>query len=55
MRGSHPVVSPKGIKDPASKHGDMVGAGKVDKEEEADEVPVIVETDTVVYPRAVMI
>jgi hypothetical protein len=55
MGGSHPVVSPEGIKDTTSKHGDVVGAGKVDKEEETDEVPVVEETDTVVYPRTVMI
>jgi hypothetical protein len=55
MGGSHPVVSPKGIKDTTSKHGDVVGAGNVDKEEEADEVPVVVEPDTVVHPWTVMV
>jgi hypothetical protein len=46
------VVSPKGT---MSKHGNMVSAGNVDKEEEADEVPVVVETNTIIHPWTVMI
>ena len=55
MSISHQVVSPKSIKDTTSNHGDVVGASKVDKEEEADEVPVVVESDAVVHPRTVVV
>jgi hypothetical protein len=46
------VVSPEGQ---TGKHGNVIGAGKVDKEEEADEVPVVVESDTVIHPWTVMV
>jgi hypothetical protein len=52
MGGPHPKVSPKGT---TGKHDKVIGAGKVDKEEEADEVPVVVEADTVIHPWTVMV
>ena len=43
------------IKDATSKHGDMIGAGYVNEEQEADEVRVVVEPDAVVHPWTVMV
>jgi hypothetical protein len=33
----------------------MIGAGYVNKEKEADEVAIVVEADTVVHPRTVVV
>jgi hypothetical protein len=43
------------VKDASSEHGDMIGAGQVDKKEEADKVTVVVEANAVVHPWTVVI
>ena len=39
----------------ASDHSNVIGAGEVNIEKEADEVPIIEMTDTIVDPRAMMV
>jgi len=51
----YPVMPSEGIKDTTSEHGNVISARDVHEEEEADEVPIIVESDTVVHPRTVVV
>jgi len=52
---TYPVIRTHGSESSCSHHSKMIGASNVDKEEEANEMAIIVVTNAIVHPRAMVV